>query len=243
MRKWAKFLIRAGIVVLGLGAVIYVIGPALFASVAYPLPKQYQEALAKEAIANNISPNFLAGLIFVESRWDPRAKSYANAVGLTQCIPSTCRSIAKQLGIEPFEVNDVYDGNLAIKFGAKYIGDGINRYGGDERTALVAYNGGGAAVNAWRAGFPFRGTLAYADKVLAVEKMYDKIYGKWWDRDQLPEITVKSQNPIDLITKVSIPDFWKNLVSVNEATTTETVPVEGADSTDSSSFWKNILGN
>jgi len=246
MRTWAKFLAWAGVSLVGIGVIIFVLGPALFASVAYPLPKEYQETLAKEATANNISPNFLAGLIFVESRWDPNAHSYAGAVGLTQFIPSTARSVASRLGVEPFSVSDLKTNPLlSIKFGAYYISDGINRYGGDKRTALVAYNGGGAAVNAWRAGFPFRGTLAYAEKVLSVERMYDKIYGKWWDREQLPDLTAKSNNPIDLLTKVSITDFWKNLLSTNEPTITESNPAVEAntESPDVNTFWQNILGN
>jgi len=239
MRRWVKVLAWIGVGLLGLGLILFVIGPALFASIAYPLPNQYQKALKDESLANNISPNFLAGLIYTESHWNPDARSGSGAQGLTQFTQSTARAVAGRLGVSPFQPNDLISNpNLAIKFGAYYISDAINRYGGDKRKALIAYNGGGGAVVGFEKGFPFNGTVAYANKVLATEMMYDRIYGTWWSRTDLPELTAKSQNPVDLITVVPIGDFWKNLLFNRDLPSTASSP---ADSTNS--FWKSLLGN
>lgn len=241
MRVWLKVLAWTGVGLFGLGAIIFVIGPALFASVAYPLPSQYQEALSRESQAYGISPNFLAGLIFVESRWNPNAHSSAAAGGLTQFIPSTARAVAKRLGVEPFEPNDLKKNpQLAIKFGAYYISDGIKRYGGDKRKALIAYNGGGGAVTGYEKGYPYKGTLAYANKVLATETMYDRIYGEWWKRADSSTLVIKSQNPVDLLTTISIGDFWRNLLFNRDIPSGE---AESTDAPDFGSFWNNILGN
>jgi len=243
MRRWAIVLAWVGVGLLGLGLVIFIIGPALFASVAYPLPSQYQDALKNESLANNISPNFLAGLIFTESHWNPGAKSGSGAQGLTQFTQSTSRAVAQRLGISPFQPSDLISNpNLAIKFGAYYISDAINRYGGDKRKALIAYNGGGGAVIGYEKGFPFSGTVGYANKVLATETMYDQIYGQWWSRTDLPDLTAKSQNPVDLVTSLSITDFWRNLLFNRDlpSSTPSTAPAV-PDTT--SSFWKNLLGN
>lgn len=222
---------------LGLALIVFLIGPALFASVVYPLPTQYQEALKRESAAYNISPNFLSALIFTESRWNPNAESHAGAGGLTQFIDSTAYAVAKRLGISPFHPDDLKKNpELAIKFGAYYISDGINRYGGDERLALIAYNGGGAAVNALRAGYPFGGTVAYANKVLSTEKIYDQIYGEWWKRENLPDLSPKPSSPADLITKIQITDFWRNLLFTREVPTTEEASTE-----DVSGFWQNLI--
>lgn len=240
MRVWVKVLAWTGVGLVGLGVLLFVIGPALFASIAYPLPKEYQDALSKESLANNISPNFLAGLIFTESHWDPNARSGSGALGLTQFTQSTSRAVADRLNINPFQPNDLRTNpNLAIKFGAYYISDAINRYEGDKRKALIAYNGGGGAVIGYERGYPFTGTLAYANKVLATETMYDKIYGQWWTRTNLPDLSAKSENPVDLLTNLSITDFWKNLLFNRD------IPNTGESSGDSglSSFWKNLLGN
>jgi len=240
MRVWTKVLVWTGVGLLGLIAALFIIGPALFASVAYPLPQEYQEALSRESQVYGISPNFLAGLIFVESRWNPNAHSSAAAGGLTQFIPSTARAVAKRLGVEPFEPNDLKKNpNLAIKFGAYYISDGIKRYGGDKRKALIAYNGGGGAVVGYEKGYPFKGTLAYANKVLATETMYDQIYGEWWKRTDSSELTIKPQHPVDLLTTISLGDFWRNLLFNRDIPTGET---ETTNSPDFSTFWNNILG-
>lgn len=241
MRLSAKFVAWMVVVTLGLGLLVIVIGPALFASVAYPLPREYQQAVSREAQAYSINPNFLAGLIFVESRWNPTAHSSAAAGGLTQFIPSTARAVAKRLDVEPFEPNDLKKNPaLAIKFGAYYISDAIKRYGGDERKALIAYNGGGGAVVGYERGYPFKGTLAYANKVLATETMYDRIYGEWWKRADLPDLTAKAQNPSDLLATISITDFWKNLLFTRE------IPADEDQKTSNSElelFWKNLLFN
>ena len=149
--------------------------------------------------------------------------------------------MAKRLGVEPFEPNDLKKNpELAIKFGAYYISDGIKRYGGDERKALIAYNGGGGAVVGYERGYPFRGTLAYANKVLATETMYDRIYGEWWKRADLPDLSAKAQNPIDLLTTISLTDFWKNLLFTREISSGEepTTNDSGLEL-----FWKNLLSD
>lgn len=221
----------------GLGLVIFLIGPALFASVAYPLPTQHQEALKKYSLEYNISPNFLAGLIFTESRWDPKAESYAGAGGLTQFIDSTAVAVAKRLEVSPFHPDDLKKNpEMAIRFGAYYISDGINRYGGDRKLALIAYNGGGAAVNALRAGYPFGGTVAYANKVLAVEKMYDQIYGEWWKRETLPDLSPKPEGSGDLLTKINVNDFWRNLLSTRQAAEAKEESTSGFGN-----FWQNLI--
>lgn len=244
MRAWAKILVWIGVGLLGLGLILFVIGPVLFASVAYPLPKEYQDALCKESAANGISPNFLAGLIYTESHWNPSARSGSGAQGLTQFTQSTARAEAERLGISPFQPSDLINNpNLAIKFGADYIHNAVVRYGGDKRKALIAYNGGGGAVVGYEKGYPFSGTLAYANKVLATEAMYDQIYGDYCNWTALPDLSGKSKNPTELITTLSIPDFWKNLLFNTSPSldTSASNPIVPPDQT--SSFWKNLLGN
>jgi|GEM_PF-518089 len=197
---------------LGVVLLVILIGPALFASIAYPLPQKYQESLERWSLEYGLSPNFMAALIYTESTWKPNAQSSAGAVGLTQFIPSTARAVAQRLGVEPFTPSDLKsNADLAIRFGSYYISDAINRYG-DKRLALIAYNGGGGAVNAYRRGFPVSGTVAYANKIIAVEGIYDRIYGRWWDRAELPDLSTGQQGAVGLIGSIPILDFWQNLL-------------------------------
>ena len=241
MRVWVKVLAWTGIGLLGLGVLLFVIGPALFASVAYPLPQEYQQTVCDESKNFNIEPKLLAGLIFVESRWNPNAHSSAAAGGLTQFIPSTARAVAKRLGVEPFEPNDLKKKpELAIRFGAYYISDLIGNYGGDITKALIAYNGGNGAVIGYEQGFPFKGTWDYQKKVRGTADMYEKIYGDWCSRAELPDLSAKAQNPTDLLKTINIADFWKNLFFNRDIPTNDP---QSSGSINVDSFWKNLLSN
>ncbi len=241
MRVWAKVLAWTGVGLLGLGGLAFVIGPALFASVAYPLPQEYQQTVCQEAKNFNVEPKLLAGLIFAESRWNPKAQSSAGAVGLTQFIPSTARAVAERLDVSPFQPNDLKSNpKLAIKFGAYYLSDLVNRrYAGNKTKALIAYNGGGGAVIGYEQGYPFRGTLSYANKVISVGEMYQKIYGDWCNREGLPDLSAKTQNPTDLLKIISVTDFWRNLLFDRVIPSDDP---QSSDSTNLDSFWKNLLG-
>ncbi|MDO8649819.1 MAG: transglycosylase SLT domain-containing protein [Candidatus Berkelbacteria bacterium] len=242
MRVWVKVLAWTGVSLLGLGVLLFVIGPALFASVAYPLPQEYQQTVCDEAKNFSVEPKLLAGLIFTESRWNPTAQSGAGAQGLTQFISGTAISVAKHLEVSPFQPSDLKrDPKMAIRFGAYYLGDLVNRrYGGNKTKALIAYNGGGGAVIGYEQGYPFKGTLAYANKVIAVGDMYEKIYGDWCSREDLPDLSAKSQNPTDLLKTINIADFWKNLFFNRDIPTNDP---QSSGSINVDSFWKNLLSN
>ena len=241
MRVWAKVLAWIGVGLLGLGILVFVLGPALFASVAYPLPQEYQKTVCDEAKLAGIEPKLVAGLIFVESRWNPNAHSSAGAIGLTQFMRPTAIGEAARLGISDFKPDDlITNPKLAIKFGADYLSRGINNYGGDKKLALIAYNGGGGAVNAYKLNSPIGGTVAYAAKVLSTADMYEKIYGDWCSRADLPDLSAKAQNSTDLLKTISVTDFWRNLLFNREIPTGDS---QSSGTTNVDSFWKNLLSN
>jgi hypothetical protein len=217
-------------IVLGLGLIIFLLGPVLFASITYPLPQEYQAPIAKWSNNYNISPNFLAALIFTESGFNPRARSGAGAISLVQFIPSTAVGVAKRLGVSPFSPNDlIANPELAIRFAAYYVADDISRYG-SPKLALIAYQQGAYVP----------GTVGYADKVLRIEKAYDSIYGQWWknlnssNSNSPTQFDVKPKNSLNILSSVSVLDFWKTFLS-NPTNTSSS-----ADDT-LNNFWKNLL--
>lgn len=234
-RLWAWLIV----ILVGIALLVFLIGPSLFESVAYPLPTQYQKTIANEAKNYGISPNLAAALIFVESGFSPSAHSYAGALGLTQVMPSTGVAIAGRLGIKNFKPSDLTaNTDLAIKFGIYYISDAIKRYGGDKTLGLIAYNGGGGAVMAYQRGYPVKGTVAYAQKIIAIEKAYDSIYGRWWEK---VDFTVSSPNAqfnvtpkpqAEIVGSLPIVDFWRTLLT--------STPASQSDSS-VDSFWRNLI--
>ena len=85
---------------------------------------KYEHIIVAEAEKNDIEPELLASVIYVESAFYPHVVSKANACGLTQVIPKwtggreTGRYTCKQLK----------DPRTSIKVGAKILGYLIKNY-------------------------------------------------------------------------------------------------------------------
>lgn len=235
-------------------AAVFVFGPVLFASVAYPLPDQYRGSLVKwtNAYCQGIDQpeHLMSALIYTESTWHETSHSGAGAVGLTQIIPSTAASIAKTLKVSPFSTNDLISNpDRAIQFGTYYICQRIKDYSGDVKKGLIAYNGGGGAVIAYEVGSPIYGTIAYANKILAIKQAYATIYGSWWTTadastgtasvsdGSTTQFTVQPKTNASLISTVPLLDFWRGLLNQNSA------PANSPSSSSSglNSFWRVFL--
>jgi soluble lytic murein transglycosylase-like protein len=92
-----------------------------------------------------------------ESGFRQSAVSVRDAVGIMQLTAATALSI----GV------DRYDAAQNIHGGAFYLRSMLNRYGGDRRLALAAYNAGPGAVDRYGGVPPFRETRAYVDAILS----------------------------------------------------------------------------
>lgn len=89
------------------------------------------------ADAHGIERALLRALAIVESKGNPRAVSKAGAMGLLQLMPQT----AAALGVkDPFDAAQSADG------GARLLAFLLQRFGGDEKQAIAAYNWGAQRV-------------------------------------------------------------------------------------------------
>ncbi len=247
-----KFLLWSSIVLVALAAIAFLLGPVLFASIAYPLEKADAIEIDKwtKQYCSGISnaDALVAGLIMTESNWRTNAKSGAGAVGLTQFMPATARGVAKQLGVSPFSANDLLsDRNLAIRFGTYYICTRIKDYGGNVTKGLIAYNGGGGAVTAYERGYPIKSTVSYANTIISRQKGYAAVYGGNFEKvlteatdssgNTTTEFKVQPKLDLSSLATTSITDFWRGWLSSPKDTSSST---QGGDV---NNLWQDLLGN
>jgi soluble lytic murein transglycosylase-like protein len=93
-------------------------------------------------------------LVNQESRFNPKAKSHAGAIGLAQLMPGT----ARELGVDPHDPKQNLDG------GARYLMEQYKEFG-SWRLALAAYNAGPGAVKKHKGVPPYRETKDYVKKI------------------------------------------------------------------------------
>jgi soluble lytic murein transglycosylase-like protein len=115
------------------------------------------------ATANGIDPALLKGLVAQESGFNPSARSGAGAVGLTQLMPGTAASLGVTNPLDPVQ---------SLQGGAKYLRQQLDRFGGDEKLALAAYNAGPGAVQKYGGVPPYSETQNYVTSVMAKAASY-----------------------------------------------------------------------
>lgn len=118
---------------------------------------EYQQYAAQVAKRNGVPRNLFFSLVQAESGWNANARSPVGARGLTQLMPGTARG----LGVDPDDWRQNLDG------GARYLKQQIDRFGGDYRKAVAAYNAGPGAVQKYGGIPPYKETQAYVKRVLA----------------------------------------------------------------------------
>jgi soluble lytic murein transglycosylase len=144
-----------------------------YEKVRYPL--HYETIIRGHARNYDLDPALIAAVIYQESRFRPYVRSESGAIGLMQVMPETARGIALRTGGRDFRVADLFDPEINVRYGSWYLRHLIDRYGGDERLALAAYNAGQQRVDAWRrsgVGIRFEETREYVRRVQELEEVY-----------------------------------------------------------------------
>ena len=145
------------------------------------LDRDGAEKLVREAAERHrIDPALVRAVIETESNWNPSAISRKGAVGLMQLLPATAKGIAIHTGGTRFRVDDLYNPEINVRYGAWYLRHLLDRYG-DEKTALAAYNAGQENVDRWRAEnepVQFPETRAYVSRVERLKDIYRRAYGR-----------------------------------------------------------------
>ncbi len=151
--------------------------PTWLERIRYPL--RYEQIVRGHARNYDLDPALLAAVIYQESKFRADAKSSSGAIGLMQLRPDTAEGIAIRTGGTHFQVSDLYNPEINVRYGSWYLRHLLDRYG-DEKDALAAYNAGQHNVDEWRAegkGIQFPETRAYVDRVEHLKHVYARAYG------------------------------------------------------------------
>ncbi len=160
--------------------------PLFIQRVAYP--RHYSRLVEKEATDFEIDPLLLYSLILQESLFEPPARSFAGAHGLTQIIPTTGAEIAQRLGYPNYSTGLLNRPFVNVRFGAYYL-RWVRDYARENPVAALAgYNAGPGNARTWfdhsapdEALFieriPYSETRLYLQRILTHYAHYLRIYG------------------------------------------------------------------
>ncbi len=105
-----------------------------------------------------LDPKLVQAVIFVESNFNSKATSSKGAMGLMQVMPKTADSC---------EVHEPYHAVNNLMGACECLRKLINRYRGNLKLALAAYNAGPTNVDKHKGIPPFPETQSYVKKILS----------------------------------------------------------------------------
>lgn len=111
----------------------------------YRIPADLATAINDIALAEGIAPSLAFRLVQMESGFSRRAVSPKGAVGYAQLMPATAFELDPSL-----EYRDLFEQETNLRLGFRYLRWLIDKYDGDLRLALLAYNRGPGTVDSIR---------------------------------------------------------------------------------------------
>ncbi len=151
-------------------------------------PEPYQALVERAAKERELTPHLLHAVMRQESAFSPTVVSPADAVGLLQLIEPTARRVAA--GLETtFDPTAMRAPAVNVRFGAYYLRELLNLFGGRIELAASAYNAGPHATGRWLsaghelpldvfvARIPYGETRNYVQRVIANWARYAYLHG------------------------------------------------------------------
>lgn len=112
----------------------------------------------------------MLSIIYVESAFNKKAKSHADAHGLMQMTEIAVKDAIRHCNLRPVAMDNLFDSYTNIKYGTCYLSKLLKETNGDWDRALVAYNGGYAQLQKYDRGEAIASETA--NYVLKVNRAY-----------------------------------------------------------------------
>jgi soluble lytic murein transglycosylase-like protein len=137
--------------------------PAPAAAPAPVPPGQIDALVGQNSTTWQVDPSLIKAIIANESGFNANATSKVGAQGLMQLMPSTAQSVG---------VQNAYDPAQNVAGGTRYLRGLLDRFNGDVRLAVAAYNAGPNAVEKYGDVPPYAETQNYVQNVLGSYAKY-----------------------------------------------------------------------
>lgn len=125
--------------------------------------KAYDPIIKASAKRNQVEMALVKAVIRAESDFIPHAVSPKGALGLMQLMPATARR---------HNVARVFEPRQNVEGGVRHLRYLMDRYGGNLKFAVAAYNAGEGAVDKYGGIPPYRETQDYVERVMAYRNRY-----------------------------------------------------------------------
>lgn len=145
------------------------------------LPLRHEDIIRRQAAEKEVDAALIAAVIYSESKFVDQTSS-AGARGLMQLTPEAALEVKRLSEGHEFELGDLADPEINIRYGTFLLRELLDRFGGDEAAALAAYNAGPSNAEAWGGSeltiedIEFPETRAYVEEVLAKREEYRREY-------------------------------------------------------------------
>jgi len=190
---WPRFLTFLAVCFLMIAGLIYggvkLLIPVADKAMEKMYPRSYQEYIEKYSKEYGMDENLIYAVCKIESNFQPDAQSKVGARGLMQLMEPAFDWVQYRVGDEDGATyNDVYEPEVAIKYGTCMLSLLKQEMGDDERIILASYHAGMNAVKSWLSDptyspdgetletIPYSDTNWYVDKVLETKKIYEDLY-------------------------------------------------------------------
>ena len=147
------------------------------------LPLRHEDIIRQQSQEKGVDAALIAAVIYAESKFND-AESSAGARGLMQITPDAAETIERLTGATTFEIDDLSDPEINIRYGTFLLKELLERYDGDEAAALAGYNAGPGNADEWGGSgltveeIPFPETRAYVEEVLDKQREYRREYAQ-----------------------------------------------------------------
>ncbi len=133
-------------------------------------------AAALSDSARRVTPDraLVYGVVWQESKFDPRARSRSNALGLMQLKLATAGEQAQVMGFRPPDERGLFDPVVNMRLGTGYLGRLMRRFDNRATIGLAAYNAGATPARRW-ARMPDPGGEALACELIGYGQAHDYV--------------------------------------------------------------------